>query len=132
MGSKRSYFTCKFFIFLEESFALPLMQLLLLIVSKRLDNLLSVCGAQGFIFCFGLAGLVFTGNMSSDLLSTPSLCCTFQSLPQSFSSMPYASLFFICFCLIDFLFAFTLKMLKLSDFYMFLLDFVSTCHFCFI
>ena len=52
MGSKRSYFVCNFFIFLIKDFALPLMQILLLIFSKRLDNLRSVCGALDFTFFF--------------------------------------------------------------------------------
>ena len=67
----RSYFACNLFIFLEEDFALPLIQLLLLIFSKRLDNLLSACGALDFIFSFGFVGLVFTGSMPSDLLPSP-------------------------------------------------------------
>ena len=52
MGSKRSYFKYNFFIFLIKDFALPLMQILLLIFSKRLDNLRSVCGALDFTFFF--------------------------------------------------------------------------------
>ena len=52
MGSKRSYFVCNFFIFLIKDFALPLMQILLLIFSKRLDHLRSVCGALDFTFFF--------------------------------------------------------------------------------
>ena len=52
MGSKRSYFIYNFFIFLIKDFALPLMQILLLIFSKSLDNLRSVCGALNFTFFF--------------------------------------------------------------------------------
>ena len=44
-------FTRNFFIFLKEDLTLHLIQLLLLIFSKRLDNLLSVCGAFDLQIC---------------------------------------------------------------------------------
>ena len=60
-----------FWIGLTINSALPLIQLLLLNLSKKSDQVLSVCGALGFTFCFGLAGLIFTRSMSSDLLPSP-------------------------------------------------------------
>ena len=60
-----------FWIGLTNNSALPLIQLLLLNLSKKSDQVLSVCGALGFTFCFGLAGLIFTRSMSSDLLPSP-------------------------------------------------------------
>ena len=130
MRSKRLYFTCNFFIFLTDDSALPLIQLLLLIFSKRLDNLHSVCGAFDFTFSFGLVVLVFTGNMSSDLLPSPfsllyflisSAIVFFDALSISFLSRFFS-----------FPFAFRSKMLKTSNFYMCLLDFSYTCYFCLI
>ena len=130
MTSKRSYFTRNFFIFLTEDSALPLIQPLLLIFSKRLDNLHSVWWAFDFIFTFGFVGLLFTGSMSSDLLPSP-----YSLLYFSISSQ----IVFFDTLLISFLsgflslsFAFRLKMLKASNFYMCLLDFIYACHFCFI
>ena len=130
MWSKRSYFTCNFFILLRQDSALPLIQLLLLILYKRLGNVHSVCGALEFIFSFGFVGLVFTGSMSSDPLPSP-----FSLWYFSISS---PILFFeklsICFNsgFLFFPFAFRFKMLKTSNLYVCLLDFVYICHFCFI
>ena len=125
MRSKRSYFTCNFFIFLTEDSALPLIQLLLLIFSKRLDNLHSVCGALDFIFSLGFVGLVFTGSMSSDLPPSPfPLLYLPISSPIVFFDTPSIS-FLSSF--LSFPFAFRSKMLKTSNFYMCLLDFIYTC-----
>ena len=130
MRSKRSYFTRNFFIFLTEHSALPLIQPLLLIFSKRLDNLHSVWWAFDFIFTFGFVGLVFTGSMSSDLLPSPySLLCLSTSSQAVFFDTLLIS-FLSGFLFLSF--AFRLKMLKASNFYMCLLDFIYTCHVCFI
>ena len=119
MGSKRSYFTCNFLIFLAEDFALPLIQLLLLIFSKRLDNLFSVCGALDFFFSFGVA---FRFTAFSFLFIV-----FFNLFPNRF--LQYViHLFSICF---SFTFAFRSNMLRTSNFYMCVLDFIFTCHFCF-
>ena len=105
MGSKRSYFTCNFFIFLEEDFALPQIQFLLLIFSKRLDNLLSVCEALDFIFSFGFAGLVFSGSMPSDLLPSPFSLLYFSISSRIVFFNTYPSLFYLLsFTLLSFCF----------------------------
>ena len=65
----------------------------------------------GFHFFFWISGLVFTGNMPSNLLpSSFSLCCTFQSFPESVSSIHYPSLFYLV--SLYFHLAFRLKILK--------------------
>ena len=119
MGSKRSYFICNFFIFLIENFALSLIQLLLLIFSKSLDNFLSVCGALHLQICiyrkyaFRFAAFSFL------------FVALFNLIPNR---GPLFSLLFF----LSSPFAFRSKMLKSSNFYMCLLDFIYTCHFCFI
>ena len=132
MRSKHSYFTCNFFIFLTEDLALPLIQLLLLIFSKRLDKLLSVCGALNFIFSSGFVWLVFTGSMYPNLLSSLFSCCIFHLLRNRF--LRYVSHFFsFWFPFLFFPFAFRSKMLRTSNLYIVFFRFYLhlssvTCH----
>ena len=131
MGSKRSYFTCNFFIFLEEDFALPLMQLLLLIFSKRLDNLLSVCGALDFFW--SCRASIYRKYAFRDLLPSPFSLLYFSISSRIVFFNTLSISFLSAFPFLYFPFAFAdRKCLKTSNFYMCVLDFIYTCHLCFI
>ena len=104
-----------FWIGLTNNSALPLIQLLLLNLSKKSDQVLSVCGTLDFTFCFGLAGLIFTGSMSSDLLPSPFSLLSISISYRIVCFFWYAIHFLSGF--LSFPFAFRSKILKNFNFF---------------
>ena len=105
---------------------MSVIQLLLVIFSKRLDNLFSVYGGLDLQICI-YRKYAFRFTAFSFLFIV--LYCKYDS--ESYFFQYVIHLFFLVFFL-SFPFAFRSKMLKTSNFYPRLWDFIYICQFCFI
>ena len=119
-GVKALIFYLYFFIFLTEDLAMSVIQLLLVIFSKRLDNLFSVYGGLDLQICI-YRKYAFRFTAFSFLFIV--LYCKYDS--ESYFFQYVIHLFFLVF-FFSFPFAFRSKMLKTSNFYLRLCEILST------